>query len=128
MRVIKENLNISKKDLRYLSLASSLAFDNSKCRRKHAAVIVKGGSVLSTGFNKDKNHPTIVSEEHIKTHCSTHAEIDALNRVGSADGATMYIARVSRSGATRNSRPCTRCYEAITRAGIKKIIYTIEEE
>ena len=49
---------------------------------KHGAVIVKGGRVLATGMNKERNHPKIVSSEHIKTHCSVHAEVDALKTAG----------------------------------------------
>lgn len=91
---------------------------------KHGAVIVKGGRVLSTGMNKERNHPKIVSSEHIKTHCSVHAEIDALKKAGDVRGATMYIARVNKRGQDRSSRPCDKCYSNIINAGIKKIVYT----
>jgi len=94
---------------------------------KHGAVIVRGGSVLATGMNKDRNHPTIVSSEHIKIHCSVHAEIDALKKVDDPRGATIYVARVNRRGQERNSRPCPSCYSAIKNSGIKKIIYTEED-
>lgn len=91
---------------------------------KHGAVIVKGGRVLATGINKERNHPMKVSSEHIKTHCSVHAEIDALKKVDDARGATIYVARVNRKGQERNSRPCSYCYEDLKSSGIKKIIYT----
>jgi len=91
---------------------------------KHGAVIVKGGRVLATGMNKERNHPLIVSSEHIKTHCSVHAEIDALKKAGNVRGATMYIGRVNRRGQERNSRPCDKCYVSIINSGIKKIVYT----
>ena len=91
---------------------------------KHGAVIVKGGRVLATGINKERNHPMKVSFEHIKTHCSVHAEIDALKKVDNAQGATIYVARVNRRGEDRNSRPCEYCYKDLKESGIKKIIYT----
>ena len=91
---------------------------------KHGAVIVKGGRVLSTGVNKERNHPLIVSSEHIKTHCSVHAEVDALKKAGDVRGATMYVARVNKTGQERNSRPCKYCYANIKKSGIKKIVYT----
>jgi len=91
---------------------------------KHGAIIVKGGRVLATGINKERNHPMIVSSEHIKTHCSVHAEVDALKKAGDVRGATIYVARVNRIGLERNSRPCKYCYENIKSSGIKKIIYT----
>lgn len=91
---------------------------------KHGAVIVKGGSVISIGINKNRNHPTVVSSEHIKTHCSVHAEIDALRKVKSAKGATIYVARSNKRGQDRLSRPCDRCHDAIREAGIRKVVYT----
>jgi len=95
---------------------------------KHGSVIVKGGRVISTGINKDRSHPLIVSSEHIKEHCSVHAEVDAIKKAKDTTGATIYVARVNRRGQTRDSRPCNRCYDAIKKSGIKKIIYTVSEE
>jgi deoxycytidylate deaminase len=95
---------------------------------KHGSVIVKGGRVIGTGINKERNHPTIVSSEHIKTDCSVHAEIDALKKVKDATGATVYVARVNRRGQARDSRPCNRCYSALRNNGIRKIVYTTSEE
>ena len=91
---------------------------------RHGAVIVKGGSVISIGINKNRNHPDSVSSEHIKTHCSVHAEIDALRKVKNPKGATIYIARVGKNNEDRFSRPCDRCHAAIKKSGIRKVIYT----
>lgn len=79
---------------------------------------------MGIGINRFKNHPTWVSEEHILAHCHVHAEIDVLKKIKNPRGSTIYIARVNRRGQTRFSRPCDRCYQAITTAGINKIIYT----
>ena len=123
MWLSKEQVAISKRDQAYLSVATYLA-SQSECRMKHGAVIVKGGRVLSTGTNKERNHPMQVSSEHIKTHCSVHAEMDAIKKAGDIRGATIYVARVNKNGQQRNSRPCTLCYRIIKNAGIKKVIYT----
>jgi deoxycytidylate deaminase len=95
---------------------------------KHGSVIVKGGRVIATGVNKDRSHPRIVSSEHIKDHCSVHAEVDAIKKARDVSGATIYVARVNKRGAARDSRPCNRCYEVIKNNGIKKIVYTTSEE
>ena len=68
---------LSKREKAFLSVARYLA-SKSDSRHKHGAIVVKGGSVIGTGFNKDRNHPDIVSPEHIKSHCSVHAEVDAI--------------------------------------------------
>lgn len=115
---------LSNRDKRFLRLATSLA-ENSDMRFRHAAVIVKSGSVLSIGYNKFKNHPDIIEEHKIKQYCSVHAEADAIKKVrGNAKGATIYVARIGLSGNKRLSRPCNYCYEKIVDAGITKIVYT----
>lgn len=91
---------------------------------KHGAVVVKGGRVISVGMNKNRNHPTVVSAEHIKTHCSVHAEIDALRKVKSTKGVTVYVARINKKGQDRMSRPCDRCSKAMEEAGVRKVVYT----
>lgn len=97
----------------------------SQSRQKHGAVVVKSGRVLGTGYNKDKNNPFIVSPEHIKTHCSSHAEIEAIKDAGwNVKGAVLYVARVNRQGNDRYSRPCKYCQKTITSVEIKKVIYT----
>lgn len=108
-------------------MASYLAAQ-SDCRMKHGAVVVRGGSVISTGVNKDRSHPRVVSTEHIKDHCSVHAEVDAIKKAKDVVGATIYVARVNKKGKTRDSRPCNRCYEIIQSNGIKKIIYSTSDE
>ena len=108
----------------FLAVARYLA-SKSLSRQKHGAIIVKSGRVLGTGFNKDTNNPFIVSPEHIKTHCSRHAEIEAIRDANwNVKGAVLYVARVNKQGLDRNSRPCIRCEVVITESQIKKVIYT----
>ena len=117
---------LSKKDLSFLNMAMYFA-EKSAERRKHGAVVVKGGRVVGTGFNKFKNHPTIIQTELIKSHCSRHAEQVAIHQAGrNAKGAIIYVARVSKKGEDRNSRPCNLCYSLIKKVGIKQVIYTME--
>lgn len=125
--LLKEQVAISKRDQAYLSVASYLA-SQSKCRMKHGAVVVRGGRVLGVGVNKERNHPMIVSTNHIKDHCSVHAEIDAIRKARDVSGATVYVARVNKRGQSRDSKPCSNCYDTMTNLGIRKIIYTTSED
>jgi deoxycytidylate deaminase len=94
----------------------------------HGAVVVKSGRVVGTGYNKDRNNPYYVSPEHIKTHCSVHAEVDAIRDANwNVKGAVIYVARVNAQGIDRDSKPCIRCQSVIDAAEIKKVIYTIGE-
>lgn len=118
---------LSNREKAFLSVARYLA-SKSGSRQKHGAIVVKGGSVLGTGYNKDRNNPDIVSPEHIKTHCSVHAEIEAIRDAGwNVKGAVLYVARVNRFGEDRYSKPCDRCMVVIEETQIKKVIYTGSE-
>lgn len=115
---------LSKSEQAYLSLARYLS-TKSTSKQKHGAVVVKSGRVIGIGYNKRRNNPDSVSPEHIKTHCSTHAEIDAIRDAGwKVKGAVLYVARVNSSGKDRNSKPCERCEVVIEETQIKKVIYT----
>lgn len=117
-------MRLSKSEESYLSVARYLA-EKSKSNKRHGAVIVKSGRVVGTGYNKDRNNPLFVSPEHIKTHCSRHAEVEAIREArDNANGAVLYVARVNSQGQDRNSKPCKLCDKAINQSNIKKVIYT----
>lgn len=120
---------LSKRDQAYLSVARYFA-KKSSARNTHGAVVVKGGRVLGTGWNKNRNHPAIVSPEHIKTDCSYHAEEVAIREAGEYNvrGAILYVARVNKHGKDRDSKPCAKCEKLITEVGIKRVIYTSQKE
>jgi deoxycytidylate deaminase len=115
---------LSNSEEAFLSVARYMS-KKSLARQKHGAVVVKSGRVLGTGYNKDKNHPNQVSPEHIKTHCSRHAEVEAIRDANwNVKGAVLYVARLNKQGKDRNSKPCKYCEAVIQSTQIKKVIYT----
>lgn len=118
---------LSKRDRSYLSVARYCA-TKSIARNTHGAVVVKGGRVLGTGWNKNRNNPQIVSPEHIKSDCSYHAEEVAIREAGedNVKGAIIYVARVNRHGNDRDSKPCSKCATLIEKVGIKRVVFTME--
>lgn len=119
---------LSKKDKAFLSVARYFA-TKSKARNTHGAVVVKSGRVLGTGWNRDRNSPTIIDPERIKHDCSYHAEEVAIREAGSnLKGAVIYVARVNKQGKDRDSQPCIKCAALIEDAGIKRVVYTSEKE
>ena len=87
---------------------------------KTGAVLVRGGSVISTGHNRYRNSPTIVELAGV----SYHAEQVVLRRAGDPGGGTMYVARVTKSGGIGNAMPCQRCQALLSRAGVHTVAWT----
>ena len=84
-----------------------------------SALIIKGGNLLSTGYNKISGHPQAYFG------CSHHAEFDAIrNAKADITGSKILVYRFSRKDNTlQNSKPCAMCQEEINKAGISCAIY-----
>lgn len=115
---------LSRKQQSMLNIAVKAA-QTSELTWKHGAVVVKSGRVLSIGVNKQRNAEMVHTEKEYLPHFTVHAEVDALSRVADARGATIYIARVNGAGEERLSAPCPNCKEALIKAGVKNVIYTV---
>lgn len=86
---------------------------------KMAALIVKGGSLLSVGFNRIEEHPAAYFG------CSFHAEYDAIRKArGDITGAKMFVYRFGRSDRElRVSKPCDICQNKIAEANIGSVVF-----
>lgn len=134
---------------RYLKMAMEYAksheydqnMDYSLC-----AIIVRGGSIKSIGFNKqDVNsfvgHCELMARQnyhdshrchhhHKNYNIQTHAELDAISRSrGKIDlrGSKVYVVRLRRTGDYGMARPCSICENALYRYGIKQAFYSIDD-
>ncbi len=74
-------------------------------KHKMAAIVVRGGRILSVAANTNMPHG--------------HAEARAIKRGIDYAGATVIVAR----GNLLISRPCPKCMAVIEAAGIKKMVY-----
>ena len=85
--------------------------------------------MLSVGINRTRNHPSILPPELVKSNASVHAEIAALSSLLhqglNLKHATLYVARVSRTGNLALSKPCRSCAYAIELAGIRKVVWSV---
>lgn len=121
---------------RYLLEAVKAARENNESYDEHleyhlAAVLVKGGQVLSTGFNGSRPNSftrTFAASDHV---FSTHAECDAILRARrkiDLRGSKMYVGRISKKICRIGlARPCDMCFEAARLYGIKRVYYTIDD-
>lgn len=58
-----------------------------------------------------------------------HAEFMAVLNAGyDVEGATVYVYRQLKSGVPALSRPCSHCWRFLTDLGIKKVVYSIEND
>jgi len=104
------------------------------------AVIVRGGCILSVGFNQRKTNAFVeYYTDKVRGwgrgYClSTHAEQDsilAIRKKTDLTGCTIYVARLrspeSKYGEVGLSRPCNICQKVLLSYGLKKAYYTIND-
>lgn len=112
--------------IKAINKAYSIA-DHSTHKHKMGAVIVdRFGRILSTGFNKQKSHPTMLDAQkpHNKERIFLHAEVDAINKCFySTKGATMIVVRKLKNGTMGMSKPCSGCMDMLMHYGFKEVLY-----
>ena len=117
------NLNLSKKEEFLLNRAVGVAL-TSQQKYRLGAVLVRKGKVISVGTNIRRNHPDVCDDP--MSQSGICAERVAIKRAGTnAEGSTLYIARVGKCGDPLLAKPCSRCVEAIAKAKIKRVIFTM---
>ncbi len=89
----------------YIELAYKATSGSTHKQQHMAAVVVRGGAVLSIAHNM-----------HNRNKC---CERRALRPHLDLKGATIIVVRKNRG----ISKPCKLCQDAIKRAGIKKVVY-----
>ncbi|MFA6081878.1 MAG: cytidine/deoxycytidylate deaminase family protein [Patescibacteria group bacterium] len=107
----------------YFMEIAKMAATRSTCDRKHiGAVIVKGKSILSTGYNgsvagtdhcDDAGH--LMEDGHcVRTiHAEANAIVQAARNGVMLDGSTLYT----------SASPCWPCFKLISNSGIKKVVF-----
>jgi deoxycytidylate deaminase len=108
---------------RYFQLAKRLSCKSDHHQHKLGCVIVKGNSVISTGYNQIKTHP-------LSPHAwkMVHAEFSAVLGISASDlkGSTVYVYRETKSGELALAKPCIYCHKMLENCDIKTVYYTIK--
>lgn len=117
---------------KYFKLAFGLIKNHpykSDVNSLHAAVIVKGGRILSSGINKPKQNGFVVYYGH-SPQCTIHAEMESVlsaRKKIDLNGAKIYIARLRKKDMKpANSMPCLSCQKVLLNYGIKRAYFTTE--
>ena len=100
----------------YMEIAGDVA-KNSTSHYLHGCVIVKGGVIISTGYNN-------YSKGKYRSIHSMHAEMDAIRKLPPLYKSRMIsidliIIRINKEGLLRNSAPCCKCLEHLSRMNSK---------
>ena len=107
-----------------LITASELSKVSNVPRMKVACIIAKNNKILGWGLNSLKSHPK--SKFYSKRVHAEHAATISTNTKNHSN-LTAYVARyVVGTGKLGPARPCKSCARHLLNAGIKKVIYTID--
>ena len=123
-------VDTSKRITRYFDLAKNAAFNSGYGKLRHGALLVRGGSIISTCFNKDKFCSFGGKFRHRDRGPATiHAELGCILGLPRdvTVGADIFVCRINKLGEFRNSKPCAMCHEAMKYVGIKRVYYTTKE-
>jgi deoxycytidylate deaminase len=118
---------------RFMSLAKNVARQSEFSDYRHGAILVKGGSIISTSPNKDSFcsfGARFRNSQNQPGRATRHAEIGAILGLDRSitDGATLYVARIGKADEFRMSKPCQMCESTLRHVGIKRVIYTINNK
>ncbi len=115
---------------RHMELAKRMAAQSVYPAYQHGAVLVEGSSVRNTSFNKGSFCSFGKRFRKEPGHATLHAELGAILGLDRSitEGATVFVARVGKEGDFKMSKPCSMCHAAMKHVGIKRVVYTIDNE
>lgn len=103
----------------------------SKYQYKLGCILVHGSKIVSKGHNKSTKTHKIAYYNHDHLEFATvHAEVDTLINVSKeiARKSDLYVVRVRRKDHKfAMAKPCKMCEKIIKKMGVKRIIYTIND-
>lgn len=130
---------MKKVNVEILNTLARIAEANDDSNIKFCAAIVRGNKIVSYGFNRNKSHPFQAkfskNPEAIFLHAEVHAIKNALRdlSVEELKNTELYITRVKKPKAGDKhfvwglAKPCCGCERAIAEFGIKRTVYTTDE-
>jgi deoxycytidylate deaminase len=113
-------------------LRDKLTLEEKKQKQYHFSFLWVGKTLVFSGRNRPKSHPTIPKYYKSKVD-HIHAELDVLLKASRSDftafsKSRLVVIRLSRRNkAPVLSAPCSGCRTAIKSYGVKKVVYSISE-
>lgn len=116
----------------YFKCAREISMLSTFPRIRIGCVVVKGKSIISSGFNEERTHPIQLRynkyrKERRKHDTSyIHAEMSAIlsSPVHDLSNCEIYVYRESTDGCLLMARPCEACMKLIKERGVRVIHYS----
>jgi tRNA(Arg) A34 adenosine deaminase TadA len=107
-------------------IKSQLAKTEGQTWRLVAILERNGKPIVVTSNIMNKSHPDVIKYNR---HWGVHAEMRCIKKApwGLTEGGTMYVYRWS-NGSYRLAKPCSMCMDFLLAAGIKKVLYSNNQE
>jgi deoxycytidylate deaminase len=122
----------SKKHLNICKIAHEEAKKSDIDKSKHGAVILKGNTIIGTGYNKYCNN---INKKCYTDHAEIEAIVNAIKIYGkeSLYNTELYVVRIAKDNidiksrhGLRMSKPCKNCTNFIIKNNIKTVYYSID--
>lgn len=104
-------------------IAQKEALKSSHKQHRLGAVIVKGGRILSTGYN-ELRPSKIIGTQTLHAEASAILKLLKNRRLHDLVGADIYVSRFTRGGRVGCARPCKHCLDLIRSVGIARVYFT----
>lgn len=126
-----DEFGYSGKTKRFMAIAKRIAWNSEAEDYKHGALLVKGGKIINVSFNKNNYCSFGCRFRHVQPGNATiHAEIGAILGIDRSvtAGSTIYVCRIGKNGDYRLSKPCPMCHEVLKFVGVKRVVWTINNQ
>lgn len=105
-------------------IAQKEALKSSHKQHRLGAVIVKGGRILSTGYN-ELRPSKIIGTPTLHAEASAILKLLKEKRIHDLAGTNLYVSRYTRGGSVGIARPCNNCFDLIRSVGISRVYFTV---
>jgi deoxycytidylate deaminase len=107
-------------------IAGKVAGKSPFKQHRIGAVVVKGGRVLSVGYNEIRWNERL-RKENIHAEEAAIVKLLTAGRQSILIGADIYVSRFTRGGAIGLAKPCLSCQRLIQASGIRRAFYTCSD-
>lgn len=110
--------------MKFLNLAIKEA-QKSTYKQRMGAIIFKGNSIISKGYNDPFRSVRSVSKRFLRWENTIHAEVMALlNARCPLKGTSIIVVRINNFNELRLAKPCSYCQNYLSFVGIKNCYYS----